>query len=180
MKQKTPFIPDSPDYSRELYPTVNRSVAFVDVAGFTAYTTDQGTHAGAQLLNVFRYIVRMQAGMHGVRVAKWLGDGVMIIGVTERPLLDSLKAIYHSCQARNIPIHAGVTTGSMLIFEGDDYIGKIVNTASRLADRAEENQILAYSVTSDNCGTCRTMPAMHLKGIGEITGVLDITPLPEQ
>jgi adenylate cyclase len=42
-----------------------------------------------------------------------------------------------------LPLRAGMATGPVILFEGDDYIGSIVNLASRLADLAEPGQLLA-------------------------------------
>ena len=42
-----------------------------------------------------------------------------------------------------LPLKAGIATGPVILFEGDDYIGSIVNLASRLADLAQPGQLLA-------------------------------------
>ena len=42
-----------------------------------------------------------------------------------------------------LSLRAGLATGPVILFEGDDYIGSIVNLASRLADMAEPGQLLA-------------------------------------
>ena len=54
---------------------VERSFAFVDLSGFTRYTDVQGDDEAVDILSAFRAVVRGVASTHGVRIAKWLGDG---------------------------------------------------------------------------------------------------------
>jgi class 3 adenylate cyclase len=42
-----------------------------------------------------------------------------------------------------LPLRAGISTGAVLLLEGDDYIGRAVNVASRLCDVAEAGTVLA-------------------------------------
>lgn len=44
-----------------------------------------------------------------------------------------------------LPLHAGIAEGDVILFEGDDHIGVTVNLASRLADLARPWQVLAPS-----------------------------------
>ena len=58
---------------------VPRTFVFVDLTGFTNYTADNGDDAAGRLLSRFRAATREVASERGVRVAKWLGDGAMIV-----------------------------------------------------------------------------------------------------
>ena len=58
---------------------VDRTFAFVDLCGFTAFTEAHGDDEAVAVLTGFRGAVRSIAADFGVRVAKWLGDGVMIV-----------------------------------------------------------------------------------------------------
>ena len=55
---------------------VRRYFAFVDLCGFTRFTEVHGDEEAVAVLTGFRTLVRFIASEHGVRVAKWLGDGV--------------------------------------------------------------------------------------------------------
>ena len=72
---------------------VERSFAFVDLSGFTRYTDVQGDDEAVDILSAFRAVVRGVASTHGVRIAKWLGDGAMLVGVEPEPLLEALVEI---------------------------------------------------------------------------------------
>src|SRR4051812_43188033 len=61
--------------------TVDRSFAFVDICGFTSYCEHYGEHLALELLIEFRQITRAVVARRAARVSKWLGDGVMIVGL---------------------------------------------------------------------------------------------------
>jgi class 3 adenylate cyclase len=95
-------------------------------------------------LIALRNTVRTVTSRVGVRVDKWLGDGVMLVGVECEPLVDAVATISagHSRRGR-LPLRAGIACGQVILLEGDDYVGSPVNLAARLSDRAEADQILA-------------------------------------
>jgi class 3 adenylate cyclase len=88
--------------------------------------------------------VRYIASEHGVRVAKWLGDGAMFVSTDGPALATALLALdQRASDAVDLPIRAGFSGGDVILFEGDDYIGGPVNLASRLSDVAAPGEILA-------------------------------------
>ena len=58
---------------------VRRNFAFIDLCGFTSLTDEKGVGEAVMALSTFRSVVRERAGWRGVRVAKWLGDGAMLV-----------------------------------------------------------------------------------------------------
>jgi adenylate cyclase len=93
---------------------IERSFAFVDLCGFTWYTDVQGDDEAVDiLLNAFRAVVRGVASARGVRIAKWLGDGAMLVGVEPEPLLEALVEIEAliTDSGSPLPLRAGFTTG---------------------------------------------------------------------
>lgn len=124
---------------------VGRGFAFLDLCGFTEYTNREGDEAGVDVLATFRSAVRAAASEHGVRVAKWLGDGCMVVSVEAGTLLAAVLDIEERLDAAAIPIplRAGVSWGDVILFEGDDHIGSAVNLAARLSDLAGPHEILA-------------------------------------
>ena len=117
---------------------------FVDLSGFTNYTAAFGDDAAGRLLGAFRTIVREVASDRGVRIAKWLGDGCMIVSVDQGDAiaftLDLENRSAEVCSP--LTLRAGIATGYALLFEGDDYIGSAVNMASRLCDVADANVLI--------------------------------------
>lgn len=132
----SPYLEDEPL-------AVIRSFAFVDLSGFTAFCDLHGEQRAIEVLAFFRGVVRSVAARRGVRVAKWLGDGVMLVGLDEAALAATVGEIVVRCEPQGLRTHAGLATGAVLLFEGDDYVGRPVNLAARLCDRAEPGQIIA-------------------------------------
>jgi adenylate cyclase len=123
--------------------TVDRSFAFVDICGFTAYCERLGEQPALELLIEFRQIVRDVVARRGVRVSKWLGDGVMIVSLEPAILAAACAEIELRCSSQGLDTHAGIATGSVLLLEGDDYVGRTVNLAARLCEVAQMGQTLA-------------------------------------
>jgi adenylate cyclase len=124
---------------------VQRGFAFVDLCGFTRFSDAHGDEQAVEVLTRFRAGVRQIASDHGVRVGKWLGDGAMFVGVDERQMVDAILAIALRCDELDVglPLRAGMASGQVILFEGDDYIGGCVNLASRLCDLAAPQEVLA-------------------------------------
>jgi adenylate cyclase len=121
---------------------VVRTFGFVDISGFTQFCDRHGEQRAIELLSAFRETVRAAAARRGVRVAKWLGDGVMLVGIDEAAVVASVGEIMVRCEADGLHTHAGLATGTVLLFEGDDYVGRTVNLAARLGDAARRGEIL--------------------------------------
>ena len=117
---------------------------FVDLGGFTNFTAENGDDAAGRLLATFRALVREVSSQRGVRVAKWLGDGCMMVAMDQR---DGI-AVALDIEARAEPfihplsLRVGIASGYALLFEGDDYIGSAVNLAARLCDASGAFEVL--------------------------------------
>ena len=123
---------------------VLRTFAFVDLSGFTNYTAEHGDDAAGRLLSEFRAAARRLASDQGVRIAKWLGDGCMVVAIDQEDMLafalELRREATLACEPLSLRI--GVATGLALLFEGDDYIGSAVNLAARLCDAAGPGEVL--------------------------------------
>ncbi len=123
---------------------VERCFAFVDLCGFTAFTEHFGDERTVVVLASFRTRVREIAARRGVRVTKWLGDGAMLNSVDTEPVVSMvLELANRSPEDVPLDIRAGLARGAVIMFEGDDYIGRATNVASRLCDAALPGQVLA-------------------------------------
>ena len=137
------MLPGSLDANARSF-RVNRTFAFLDLCGFTDFVDAHGDDEAVDELRALRATVRDVAPLCGVRVDKWLGDGVMLVGVDVEPVVAAVVAICNQMtEVGELPMRAGIATGPVIILEGDDYVGKAVNTAARLCDRADAGTILA-------------------------------------
>jgi adenylate cyclase len=123
---------------------VERCFAFVDLSGFTAFTEHYGDEQTVVVLASFRTRVREVAARRGVRVTKWLGDGAMLSS-GDTPAVVSMVLELAALVPGEVPleIRAGLAQGAVIMFEGDDYIGRATNVASRLCDAAAPGEVLA-------------------------------------
>jgi class 3 adenylate cyclase len=124
---------------------VLRSFGFIDLCGFTRFTDTHGDEQAVEVLTRFRAAVRQIASDHGVRVAKWLGDGAMFVSTDEQHLVNAVLAISERADELDVglPLRAGMAGGNVILFEGDDYIGGAVNLAARLCDSAKPHEVLS-------------------------------------
>jgi adenylate cyclase len=162
---------------------VPRTFVFVDLTGFTNYTAENGDDEAGRLLSRFRAATREVASERGVRVAKWLGDGAMIVCLDRSDAIAT--ALDLECRTAEacapLALRAGVAGGYALLFEGDDYIGSAVNLASRLCDAAGPHEVLlpADQVADLPAGIVATpVGALALRGFNEPVPVVELSGQP--
>jgi adenylate cyclase len=158
---------------------VRRNFAFIDLCGFTSLTDEHGVGAAVAALSTFRAVVRERAGWRGVRVAKWLGDGAMLVATEPRPLLDAVLRMEQALDMRGcaLPLRGGVAAGRVILFEGDDYIGRPVNLAARLCDEAEPHQLLVTASLFDASGdglAHQRLGARRIRSFSRLVEIVDM------
>jgi class 3 adenylate cyclase len=123
---------------------VERWFAFVDLSGFTSFGDEFGDEESVRVLTLFRSGVRKVATEFGVRIAKWLGDGCMLVSVEPAQLVAAVCELERLTQELELPLamHAGMAGGEVILLEGDDYTGRCVNLAARLAGVAQSGEVL--------------------------------------
>ena len=157
---------------------VDRTFVFADLSGFTAYTRKHGPHEAVKLLREFRRVARNVAAKRGVRVAKWLGDGVMIVGVDATAAIAFGAHLIHHFAETDLKVRIGLANGIALLFEGDDYIGEPVNMAAKLCASARPNEILAVCDIEDLPDWVRVDKdlAIDIRGLGRIGDIQRLIP----
>ncbi|CAB4599990.1 unannotated protein [freshwater metagenome] len=159
---------------------VPRTFVFVDISGFTNFTTENGDDAAGRLLASWRAVTRDVASETGVRIAKWLGDGCMIVAVDQRDAITFALELQKRSRAACAPlsIRVGIATGLALLFEGDDYIGTAVNMAARLCDAADHYEVIipVEQIETLPEGVVKGQhEPMTLKGLNEAIPVVTLT-----
>ncbi len=152
---------------------LDRAFLFVDLSGFTAFVDREGEHAAIEVLTHFRSAARDVAARRGVRVGKWLGDGVMLVGTEPSVIAAAAGELRCRMAGSGFSIHAGLASGPVLLFEGDDYIGRPVNLAARLCDAAGPDEILAQ-LDGHDLPTWLAVDGtvtVHVLGMGKVPGI---------
>lgn len=159
---------------------VRRTFGFIDLSGFTNFAVTHGDDRAVEQLSIFRAAVRSVGSATGIRVAKWLGDGAMLVGLDAAGLISALLRIKALVEHNaELSVHGGVASGDVILFEGDDHIGSVVNLASRLADLAEPGQILAPVDTLNGLSRSHAvLGPRQIPGFDEPVEVADLALVP--
>jgi class 3 adenylate cyclase len=158
--------------------TEQRTVAFVDLCGYTRMTGVHGDEQAVAQLEAFRRVVREAVDVGCAEVIRWLGDGVFLAGRCPDDVLAALRMIDDEPVAGGrLATRAGVATGPVVAFDDDDMAGSTVNLAARLCDAATAHQVLADAPTAADLlvGGAERLAAIAVKGFDEPVDVYDLS-----
>ena len=126
--------------------TTERTIAFVDLAGFTALTDAHGDEAAVDLLENFTEMAGGAIRRAGAELVKTVGDAVMLAAMQPAEGLDAVRQLFHAAyETDGFPEpRAGIHHGPVVHRDGD-YFGATVNLAARVASRAGSGQALVTS-----------------------------------
>ncbi|MEX1252925.1 MAG: adenylate/guanylate cyclase domain-containing protein [Dehalococcoidia bacterium] len=140
-----------PDVSADAAPDGTVTIMFSDIEDSTELTERLGDRAWQELLREHNALIRQQLKKHGGYEVKTMGDGFMVAFECARKGIECAVAIQRAFAARDaakgehvkvrIGLHAGET-----IREGDDFYGKNVILASRVAGQAKGGEIMVSSI----------------------------------
>ena len=118
------------------------AMSFLDLTGYTRLTEQRGDEAAAAMARTLARLVQQSAQDHGGRVVKWLGDGVMLYFPDPGEAVRSALELAERVPAAGLPeAHTGIDAGPV-VFQDGDYFGRTVNTAARIASRADGGNVL--------------------------------------
>jgi adenylate cyclase len=138
------------------------AMCFLDLSGYTRLTEERGDDAAAATAATLGGVVQLIAQAHGGRAVKWLGDGVMLyFPQADAAVISALEMADGVPAAGLPPAHTGIDAGPVILQDGD-YFGRTVNTAARIASRAEPGQVLV----SDGVVRSTRNPAIRFTDVG--------------
>ncbi len=163
--------------------TIEATVAFIDIAGFTKITEQEPPDFVVALLNKYLDVISKEVIKHSGYIDKFIGDEVMAVFKTDHHLtkaIDACLAVRHAI--KSLPqteggkfyprISIGINSGEMIcgnIGSEDlkrlDYtvIGDVVNTAKRMQSTAREDEI----ILPESCYE-KTQESFKFRKIGEV------------
>ncbi len=143
---------ERPDLQPHAAPDGTVTVMFTDIEGSTAMTERLGDQKAQEVIRIHNAIIRQQVAAHQGFEVKSQGDGFMMAFSSARRALDCAIAIQKTLAAHNaensdepIKVRIGLHTGEA-IKEGDDFFGKSVILAARIASQAQGGKILVSSL----------------------------------
>jgi adenylate cyclase len=143
-------------------------VCFVDLAGYTTLTEEQGDAVAAELAGRLAALVEGVCRRHGGRPVRWLGDGGMLVFREADAAVQAAVEMVTQAQGRGLPpTHIGIHCGPVVFQDGDVY-GSTVNIAARLAAHAAPGEVLVSQAVADRVpqpGCLEPVGAVELKGV---------------
>jgi class 3 adenylate cyclase len=126
------------------------TIMFSDIEHSTELTERLGDRAWQELLREHNALIREQLQKHDGYEVKTMGDGFMVAFESARKGIECAVAIQRAFAARDaangerVKVRLGLHAGEA-IREGDDFYGKNVILASRVAGQAKGGEIIVSS-----------------------------------
>lgn len=119
------------------------TVAFIDLAGFSAIADVYGDAAAIDILEIFENMVRDALREHEPPI-KWIGDEAMLSFPEPETAIQALGTLLQACRKEpRLPLtRTGLNHGPVIRRAGDLF-GSTVNVAARIAALAAPGQLLA-------------------------------------
>ena len=168
---------ERPEISIHAAPDGTVTIMFSDIEDSTVLTERLGDQAWQDLLREHNALIREQLQAHEGYEVKTMGDGFMVAFQSAKKGLDCAIAIQRAFDGHNasdgehVKVRIGLHAGEA-IKDGDDFYGKNVILASRVAGKAVGGEILVSSLvralveSSVEPGTFVDSRDVELKGLG--------------
>lgn len=150
------------------YP-LQRTLGFVDMAGFSRHSARIGSAALAELISKFESVVRDVISELGGRVVKTIGDAVLFIADDLQTGTEVAVTLAERLAATPnlLPVRASVVEGGVVSRFGDVF-GPTVNLASRLVNESQPGQLLTDGGTAAAIEAKCAQGSYRLDRIGEV------------
>jgi class 3 adenylate cyclase len=155
---------ERPDLRSEAAPDGTVTILFSDIEGFTPIAERLGDRRAQELLSAHNRLLRQQIREYGGFEVKSQGDGFMIAFQSARRALQCAIAMQQAISADRaqhaetpLRIRVGLHTGET-IREADDFFGKTVILAARIAAHAQGGEILVSSLLKELTESAGDLP----------------------
>lgn len=153
------------------------TVAFIDLAGFTAIADVFGDAAAVETLEIFEQMVREALTGYEPPI-KWIGDEAMLSFPEPESAIQALGALLQSCRNEpRLPLTRAALNHGPVIRRGGDLFGSTVNIAARIAALASAGQLLATKPVAE----AASARGIGMRELGEVSirSVAETVPLYE-
>jgi adenylate cyclase len=130
-------------------PSASATVAFIDLAGFSAIADVYGDASALAILELFEGMVREALSGYAPPI-KWIGDEAMLSFAEPESAIQALGILLQACRNEpRLPLtRTGLNHGPVVRRAGDLF-GSTVNIASRITALAAPGQLLATQAIAD-------------------------------
>ena len=141
---------------------VRVAIAFVDLAGYTRFTEEEGEEEALSLVE--RFVEGVSTTLpDDARIVKTIGDAVMVVAGDAHGLVNWAVGFAGRFDERPHPrigVHVGTT-----IYRDGDYFGRDVNLAARVVARARGGEVL---VTDSVVDQVPASSQLRFEGTGQV------------
>jgi adenylate cyclase len=158
------------------------TVAFIDLAGFSAIADVYGDAAAIDVLEIFEKMVR--EALHGYEPPiKWIGDEAMLSFPEPEIAIQVLGALLQACRKEpRLPLTRTGLNHGQVIRRGSDVFGSTVNIAARIAALAAPGQLLATQPIAETAAakgiSVRDLGKMALRSVADEVPLYEIELAP--
>ena len=153
--------------------TIQSTVVFADLMGSTGVFEATGNARATQAVTDLTRWIGEVCVLHGGRVVKTLGDGVLAIFPNGTGAINAVVQMQRQHQKKldqthlsmRMPIRIGVASGPVEILAGDCF-GDAVNVSARLSDLSGPHQIWASHAVLEHYG--RSPDDVRFRPLGQI------------
>lgn len=140
------------------------TVAFIDLAGFSAIADVYGDASAIVVLERFEGLVREAMSGYAPPI-KWIGDEAMLSFSEPETAIQALGSLLQACRNEpRLPLtKAGLNYGPV-IRRGGDLFGSTVNVAARIVSLASPGQLLATAAIAEAAAS----RGISVKGLGNV------------
>ena len=124
------------------------TICFLDLEGFTAFTSREGDEAATAVLCAHRRAVERIVRARNGRVVQHVGDGTVLAFGDAADAVDAALAIVGSKHGP-LRVRAGLHTGTVQVLPDGDVLGQVVNVASRVAAATDGGDVVVTADTAD-------------------------------
>ncbi|WP_287302314.1 hypothetical protein [Mesorhizobium sp.] len=157
--------------------SVGATVAFIDLAGFSAIADVYGDAAAIDVLEIFESMVREALAGYEPPI-KWIGDEAMLSFPEPELAIQALGTLLQACREEpRLPLTRSALNHGPVIRRAGDLFGSTVNIAARIAALASPGQLLATQPIADAAAA----KGILVRDLGEVAlrSVADEIPLYE-
>lgn len=166
-------------------PRVSATVAFIDLAGFSAIADIYGDDSALAVLQIFEDMVRQALSGYAPPI-KWIGDEAMLSFSDPESAIQALGTLLHACREEpRLPLTRTALNHGPVIRRDGDIFGSTVNIAARIGRLAAPGQLLATRAIAEAAGKqgilVRDLGKVALRSVAEDVDLyeIELAPAPD-